>query len=104
MHQFFKSYLLFFFCYCLAHCDQPYFPTQVVFTVDNGQRLYAIDEVNQRAYASIKGDSPQSGYVFQHFPYSPVDTPQSKYYVQLVTGLSSNSCAYGTYWKYGGNP
>ena len=103
MHQFFKLYLLF-FCYCLVHCDQPYFPPQVVFTVDNGQKLYAIDEVNQQAYASIKDDSPQSGYVFRHFPYSPADTPQSKYYVQLVTGLFSNSCAYGTYWKYGGNP
>lgn len=104
MYRFFQIISLF-FCYYLINCTQPYFPEQIVFTTDNGQILYAIDQPNQRAYTSVKDDSPQSAYVFQHFPNAPSGSPQSKYYVQLVTGLSSNiSCAYGTYWKYGGNP
>jgi len=96
--------VLLFYCYYLAHCDPPYFPSQIVFTINNGKQLYAIDAVNQRAFVSINDSSPQSAYVFQHFPYSPADTPQSKYYVQLATALDSKTCAYGTYWEYGGNP
>lgn len=102
MHRFIEIILLF-SCYYHAHCVQPNFPSQVVFTVDNGQRLYAIDEVNQRAFVSIKDNPAQSAYVFQNFPYAPAGTPQSQNYVQLITTLNSKSCVYGTYWKYGGN-
>lgn len=100
MHRFCQVLLLFFYCY-LVDSAQPYFPSQVVFTLNSGQTLYAIDEVNQRAFTT-SGDI--SSYVFQHFPYAPSDTPQSKYYVQLVTGFYNDTCAYGTYWQYGGNP
>lgn len=102
MHRVFQIILLVFCCYH-AHCVPPYFPSQVVFTVDNGQRLYAIDETNQRALVSFKNNSSQNAYVFQNFPYSPADTPQSMYYVQLTTTLDSKSCFYETYWKNGGN-
>ena len=95
--------ILFCFCYYNAHCVQPYFPSQVVFTVDNGQRLYAIDEVNQRAFVSIKDNPSQNAYVYQHFPYSPAGTPESKNYVQLITTPASKSCVYEAYWRYGGN-
>jgi len=103
MHTFIQIISLFFCCYSV-YCTQPYFPSQVVFTVDNTEAFYAIDEVNQRAYASVKTDFPQAGYVFQHFPYAPTDTPQAKYYVELVTRLDSNLCEYGTYWTYNRNP
>ena len=61
MHRFVEIILLF-FCYYHAHCVQPNFPSQIVFTVNNGQRLYAIDEVNQRAFVSIKDNPSQSAY------------------------------------------
>lgn len=97
--------ILFFGCCCsiIVHGDQPYFPSDIVFTIDNGQRLYAIDSTNQRAFVSINDSSPQNVYVYEHFPYSPVDTPQSNYYVQLATSVYSNHCVYATYWPYGGN-
>ena len=103
MLRFIHLITLFTFCYYYVHCVQPYFPSQVVFTVDNGQRLYAIDQDNQRAFVSIKDNPAQNGYVFQHFPHSPADTPQSRHYVQLATALDSKSCAYETYWTYGRN-
>ncbi|CAF4501911.1 unnamed protein product [Rotaria sp. Silwood2] len=31
------------------------------------------------------------------------DSPQSKYYIQLLVDSLPSSCMYGTYWKYGGN-
>ena len=34
-------------------CVQPYFPSQIVFSPDNGVTTIAVDEVNQRAYKSI---------------------------------------------------
>jgi len=103
MLRFIHLITLFTFCYYYVHCVQPYFPSQVVFTVDNGQRLYAIDQVNQRAFVSIKDNPAQNGYVFQHFPYSPADTPQSRHYVRLITTDNPKTCAYETYWKYGRN-
>lgn len=82
---------------------QPYFPPQIVFTTDDGYTL-AIDEINQQAYQTLNYSSleQQTSFVMEHFPYSMPDTPQSKYYVQLLL-LSPKSlgCQYGTYWKYG---
>ncbi len=102
MHPFIQIILLV-LCYYQAHCVPPYFPTQVVFTVDNGQRLYAIDQVNQRAFLSFKNNPSQNAYVFQHFPYAPPGTPESENYVQLITTLDLESCVYGIYWKYSEN-
>jgi hypothetical protein len=38
----------------LAQSAQPNFPTQITFSPDNGQTIYAIDEINQRAYKTLK--------------------------------------------------
>jgi hypothetical protein len=89
--------LLFYF----GECIQPYFPPQIVFSPDSGQTIITIDEINQQAY-SFTGR--QTSFVMKHFPYAVPDSPQSKYYVQLLVELPSNWCVYGTYWKYGGNP
>ncbi|CAF4227309.1 unnamed protein product, partial [Adineta steineri] len=35
------------------YCAQPYFPGQIVFSPDNGQTIFAIDEINQRASKTI---------------------------------------------------
>ncbi|CAF1392157.1 unnamed protein product, partial [Adineta steineri] len=47
---------------------------------------------------------PQISYALQHFPYAIPNTPQSKYYVQLLLGgdASMANCEYTAYWKYGG--
>ncbi|CAF3096841.1 unnamed protein product [Rotaria sp. Silwood2] len=86
---------------------QSYFPPQIVFSTDNGQTVIAIDEINQRAYQSVTysfSSVPQISYALQHFPYATPDSPQAKYYVQLLLGYSSlEPCMYATYWKYGGN-
>ncbi|CAF1105022.1 unnamed protein product [Adineta steineri] len=38
----------------------------------------------------------------KHFPYAIPDSPQSKYYVQLLLlSPASLGCQYGTYWQYG---
>ncbi|CAF3696117.1 unnamed protein product, partial [Rotaria sp. Silwood1] len=86
-------------------CTQPYFPPQIVFSPDNGQIIIAIDEINQRAYKAINlnSSSREISYVMQHFPYANPDSPQSKYYVQLLIDSPRLYCMYGTYWKYGGN-
>ena len=89
----------------LGKSVQPYFPPQIVFTPDNGQSIYAIDEINQRAYRSIPYTPTvtQRSYAMKHFPFAAAGSPQSKYYVQLIDDSSSNDCQYGTYWKYGEN-
>jgi hypothetical protein len=97
----------FILCYYLGESVQPYFPPQIVFSIDNGQTIIAIDEINQRAYQSVTysfDPIPQISYALQHFPYASSDSPQSKYYVQLLLGYSSlEPCVYATYWKYAGN-
>ncbi|CAF4807656.1 unnamed protein product, partial [Rotaria sp. Silwood2] len=59
------------------------------------------------AYQSVTygfSSVPQISYALQHFPYATPDSPQAKYYVQLLLGYSSlEPCMYATYWKYGGN-
>ncbi|CAF0993781.1 unnamed protein product [Adineta steineri] len=37
----------------LGYCAQPYFPAQIIFSPNNGQTIFAIDEINQRAYKTI---------------------------------------------------
>jgi hypothetical protein len=39
----------------------------------------------------------------KQFPFAIPDSPQSKYYVQLLIDSPPLGCMYGTYWKYGGN-
>jgi hypothetical protein len=94
-----------FLCYYLAASTQPYFPAQITFSPDNNQTIYAIDEINQRAYKTLAYGSTrrETSYVEKHFPYATSDSPQSKYYVQLSTDSPPLRCMYGTYWKYGRN-
>ena len=76
----------------LADFIQPYFPPQIVFSLDDSQTIIAIDEINQRAYRSISYTPTirQVPYAMQHFPYAVPDS-QSKYYVQLIVD-SDNDC------------
>ncbi len=88
-------------------CDsaQPYFPSQIVFSPDNGVTTIAVDEINQRAYKSITMSSyaKEISYVMKNFPDAIPNSPQSKYYVQLLIDNPPFNCIYATYWKYGGN-
>ena len=95
----------FILCYHASDCVQPYFPSQIVFSPDNGLTTIAIDEINQRAYQKVASSSPASitSYVMKHFPYAIPDSPQSKYYVQLLVEYPPLNCLYGTYWTYGGS-
>jgi hypothetical protein len=96
------SFVLWFY---LGETTQPYFPPQIVFSPDNGQTIFAIDETNQRAFKTLAygATGRETSYVMEHFPYSESDSPQSKYYVQLLIDSPPLGCMYGTYWKYGGN-
>ena len=82
---------------------QPYFPSQITFSTNDHQSIYAIDELNQQAYNSyvISPTLTQYAFAMKNFPFAIPDSPQSKYYVQLKLNSPSNSCNYGTYWKYG---
>ncbi|CAF5016709.1 unnamed protein product, partial [Rotaria sp. Silwood1] len=84
---------------------QPFFPPQIVFSPNDGRTIIAIDEVNQRAYQSLQygATGETTSYVMKHFPNAIPDSPQSKYYVQLIIDSVPFGCMYGTYWKYGGN-
>ena len=88
-----------------VHGVQPYFPPQLTFTMYDNQVLYTIDELNQRAYQSsiLSPTLTQYSFAMKNFPFAIPESPQSKYYVQLRLDSPSNSCSYGTYWKYGGN-
>ncbi|CAF0908011.1 unnamed protein product [Rotaria sordida] len=91
--------------YYIGECVQPYFPPQIIFSPDNGVTTIAIDEINQRAYQKIKLSSyaSETSFVMKHFPYAIPNSPESKYYVQLLVDFPPLNCMYGTYWKYGGN-
>ena len=104
-----KIYLyfaLFILHYYFGDCLQPYFPPQIVFSLDSIDTIFAIDELNQQAYTAINYSSTRQeiSFVAEHFPFAIPDSPQSKYYVQLELNYApSFSCVYGTYWKYGVN-
>ncbi|CAF0818768.1 unnamed protein product [Adineta steineri] len=86
-----------------VRCAQPYFPPQITFSTYENKAIYAIDELNQQAYRSyiINPTLTEYSFAMQHFPFAIPDSPESKYYVQLKLSYPSNSCNYGTYWKYG---
>lgn len=77
---------IFLLCYYFGESAQPYFPSQIVFTLEDDRRTYAIDEVNQRAYSSFKYDASviEESYVMKNFPYTLPDSPR-------------RACMYGTY-------
>lgn len=96
------SFVLWFDC---SQCEQPYFPQQIVFSVNN-LTIYGIDEINQRAFTTYpySARSMQNGFVMKNFTYAQPDSPQSKYYVLLSDVTSSlGTCQYETYWEYGGS-
>jgi hypothetical protein len=80
------SLLLFSLCNHLGLCAQPYFPSQIVFSLDDGTTTIAIDEINQRAYLTYPMNALMNvtAYVIEHFPYAIRDSPQSKHYVFLA--------------------
>lgn len=84
---------------------QPYFPPQLTFTMYDNRVLYAIDELNQRAYQSsvVSPTLTEYSFAMKKFPFAIPGSPESKSYVQLKLESPSNNCSYGTYWQYGGN-
>ena len=93
-----KVYLYLFtflLCYYFAENAQPYFPSQIVFTLDNGIRTYAIDEENQRAYSSLKYGMAEIGianaYAMKHFPYA---VPERGANVPILHGVHSVMVCY----------
>ncbi|CAF2059266.1 unnamed protein product [Rotaria magnacalcarata] len=85
-------------------CIQPYFPPQITFTTEDavGRYLFAVDEINQRAYQwhLIDSDDQLYSYAMQHFPYAIPDSPESKNYVQLNV-YDPVYCVYTAIWKHG---
>jgi len=83
----------------LGKCAQPYFPPQITFSSDNSQSIIAIDEINQQVYRAIRygATGRENSYMMQHFPFVISDSPQSKYYVQLLVDSPSLGCLYRTY-------
>ncbi|CAF2808597.1 unnamed protein product [Rotaria sp. Silwood2] len=96
MYLYLTSFILW---YYTGDCTQPYLPPQIVFSPNNGLTTIAIDEINQRAYQKVTLSSYASdiAVVMKHFPYAIPDSPQSKYYVQLLANFPPLSCLYGTY-------
>jgi hypothetical protein len=87
-----------------VNCIQPYFPPQITFTREDPSNsyLYAVDEINQRAYRWNRIDSQDQlySYAMQHFPYATRNSPESKNYVQLII-YDPQYCDYTAIWKYG---
>jgi hypothetical protein len=85
-------------------CSQPYFPSQITFLREDASNsyLYAIDEINQRAYRwnRIDLDDQFYAYAMQHFPYTTPNSPESKNYVQLEI-YEPQYCVYTAIWRYG---
>ncbi|CAF1246722.1 unnamed protein product [Adineta ricciae] len=100
-----KLFLYFIFLHSLGECIQPYFPRQVTFLArenyDGKKNLFAIDEINQRAYQSWgkKSFDERRAYAMKDMPYMFPDPSQSKYYVQLTyfTPPPPPGCHYGIY-------
>lgn len=100
-----KLFIVFLALIPCSQCIQPYFPSQITFTTDASETILAIDEINQQAYQILKygRNSTENSFLLKHFPYALPDSPQSKYYVQLLTDSDPMGCMYGTYWEKGGN-
>jgi hypothetical protein len=100
IYLYFISFILWYYA---VETAQPYFPPQIVFSPDEGLTIYAIDEINQRAFGNFTFGvtGRETVYAMEHFPYAIPGSLQSKYYVQLVTGTAAYQCMYATYWKYG---
>ncbi|CAF2542996.1 unnamed protein product [Rotaria sp. Silwood2] len=96
--------LLFFLCSQVTYCTQPYLTSQITFYTDDDKTLVAVNEINQQAYQMYTINSLQAQYAFaiKQFPYTIPDSPESKYYVQLISYFPSNSCMYGAYLKHDG--
>lgn len=103
MHSMYRAVLVLILAKCWVESAQPYFPPQLLFFA--GPTLYAIDEINQKAYKSESDTvkSSETAYAMKHMPYAPSDSPQSQYYVQLQDKYADVGCRYNTYWQYGGN-
>ncbi|CAF3455590.1 unnamed protein product [Rotaria socialis] len=82
----------FILCYYLE-AFQPYFPPQIVFSLDTSETIIAIEEINQPTNQSISvsPSNTQISYALKQFPYANPDSPQSKYYVELVTDPLMNT-------------
>jgi len=78
------------------------FPLTLLFFASG--TLFAIDEINQKAYKSVSDSirSSQTAYAMKHFPNAISDSPESKYYVQLSDEFPQPGCRYATYWEHGG--
>lgn len=100
-----KFFVLFLSLIEFGQSIQPYFPSQITFSPDNGQTVLAIDEINQQAFQVLRygQNSTENTFLLKHFPYAIPDSPQSQYYVQLLVDSFPLGCMYGTYWKNGGN-
>ncbi|UJR19682.1 hypothetical protein I4U23_022816 [Adineta vaga] len=87
-----------------VECSQPYFPPQITFTTNDSTNtyLFAVDEINQRAYHwhLIDSDDQSYAYAMQHFPYATPDSPESKNYVILEI-YKPVYCVYTSVWKHG---
>jgi hypothetical protein len=88
----------------LGECAQTYFPSQITFSFDDDQTIFAVDEINQQAYrtTSYVSTGRQTSYVLKHFPYAIPDSPESKYYVQMAIDSPELNCMYNTYWSHSG--
>ncbi|CAF3975596.1 unnamed protein product [Rotaria sordida] len=100
----FLYFILFILWIYYVECVQPYFPPQITFIIEesNNRYLFAVDEINQRAYKwhRIDSDDQLHAYVMQHFPYATPNSPESKNYVQLEV-YEPVYCIYTAIWKYG---
>jgi hypothetical protein len=95
------SFILFIY---LTTSTQPNFPSQISFSYNDDQVFYAIDQINQRAYKTVHFGTNQqeTTFAFKHIPFALPDSPESKYYVQLLIDSPPFRCIYGTYWEHGG--
>lgn len=65
----------FIFSHHIGKCVQPYFPSQIVFSPNNG-------EISQRVYqkSTSNPSSTHDIHVMKYFPYTTPDSPQSKHW------------------------
>ncbi|CAF3925941.1 unnamed protein product [Rotaria sp. Silwood2] len=104
MRKIFLYFIVFVVWDLTVESVQPYFPPQITFIKEEpvDHYLFAIDEINQRAYRWQRVDSDDQlySYAMQNFPYTTPDSPESKNYVQLDV-YEPVYCVYTAMWKYG---